>query len=184
VTDSASSPSPTGRSAVRVTLAGVLIATAIGVLVVFWTWALFFASKEAVNRIEDRAWAERAEEICALANLEREALADFRRIDPDDPDLLRERSVLIDRSTDIIEQMIDDVVAVPPIGDKGAAIVPDWESDYRVLIANRRDFATSVAAGSYEPFRERQVSGIPISERLRVFANDNEMGSCAPPRDL
>ena len=23
----------------------------------FWTWALFFASKEPVNRIGDRAWA-------------------------------------------------------------------------------------------------------------------------------
>ena len=33
--------------------------------VAFWMWALFFASKEAVNRIDDRAWAERAEAICA-----------------------------------------------------------------------------------------------------------------------
>ena len=48
------------------------IAFAVGVVsfVVFWTWALFFASKEAVNRIDDRAWAERAESICAAAEEE------------------------------------------------------------------------------------------------------------------
>ena len=30
--------------------------------VAFWVWALFFASKEAVNKIDDRAWAARAED--------------------------------------------------------------------------------------------------------------------------
>ena len=33
-------------------------------LLVFWIWALVFDSREAVNKIEDTAWAARAESIC------------------------------------------------------------------------------------------------------------------------
>ena len=44
---------------VRILLLGIVAGFA-----AFWTWALFFASKEAVNRIDDRGWAERAEAIC------------------------------------------------------------------------------------------------------------------------
>src|SRR5210317_2079225 len=43
----------------RVAVLTVMIAFA-----AFWTWALFFASKEAVNRIGDVEWAERAEAVC------------------------------------------------------------------------------------------------------------------------
>ena len=53
----------------------------------FWVWALFFASKEAVNKIGDRAWAARAEGICAAAKNDMQSLHDFRRIDHDSPQL-------------------------------------------------------------------------------------------------
>ena len=46
------------RSVILVSVAG---------FAAFWAWALFFASKEAVNKIDDRAWAGRAEHICAAA---------------------------------------------------------------------------------------------------------------------
>ena len=150
----------------------------------FWIWALFFASKEAVNRIDDRAWAERAQEICRDADADREALADFRRVDENDPAMLAERGDLIDRVTDVIERMLDDVVAVDPTDDKGRAIVPQWEADYRIYLDDRRQFADGLRAGRNEPFRETAVDGIPISEKLEVFAGDNEMPACAPPHDL
>jgi hypothetical protein len=177
-------PSPDTTPRRRVSVAGVLIAVVVAGFAVFWIWALFFASKEAVNKIDDRAWAERAAGICAAANVEREALADLRRVDPDDPAMLAERGDLVDRATDVIERMLDDVVAVAPTDPKGAAIVPDWEADYRQYLANRRDFADGLRAGENEPFRETEVDGIPISERLETFAADNEMAECAPPRDL
>jgi hypothetical protein len=160
----------------------------VGVVIVgfagFWLWALFFASKEAVNRIGDRAWAERAEAICTRANVEREGLADFRVVDESNPAMLVERGDLIDRVTDIIERMLDDVVAVEPSDEKGQAIVPLWEADYRTYLDNRRDFADELRAGHNDAFRETAVDGIPISDKLEVFAGDNEMPSCAPPHDL
>ncbi|MEX2625835.1 MAG: hypothetical protein WD225_03065 [Ilumatobacteraceae bacterium] len=174
---------PTGRRR-SLTLGGAAVTLALVVFVGFWTWALFFASKEAVNKIDDRAWAERAESICADAERARDDLADYRRIDPDDAELLRERADLIDRSTDIVEEMLDDVTAVEPTDPKGRDIVPQWESDYRSYIDSRRDYAEVTRTGRDEPFRQEAIGSIPISERIERFAVDNEMPSCAPPRDL
>ena len=162
----------------------VLVLGVILVFAAFWTWALFFASKEAVNRIDDRAWAERAEARCEVADEARLALADSRRVDPDDRAMLAERGDLVDRSTDVLEDMLDDVVAVAPTDAKGAAIVPDWEADWRTYLEDRRRYADALRAGDNGPFRETEVDGIPISERIATFAGDNEMPSCAPPRDL
>lgn len=152
--------------------------------VAFWTWALFFASKEAVNRIDDHAWAERAEEICAAATVERTALSDFREIDGAGPELIAERAEVVDRATDILEAMLDDVVAVAPTDAKGIEIVPLWEADYRTFIENRRTYADQLrATGENLPFYESAIP-IPISEKVAVFAGDNYMPSCSPPSDL
>ena len=166
-----------GRVVSRVAVGLALVA-----LVAFWTYALFFASKEAVNKIGDREWAARAETICQQANEAREELTDLRRVDPDDVEMLRERADIVDRATDIVEQMVDDVVAVEPTDEKGRAIVPDWAADYRIYLQNRRDFADELRGGENVPFREAEREGVPISERIEAFAGDNEMRSCAPPR--
>lgn len=152
--------------------------------VAFWTWALFFASKEAVNRIDDRAWAERGEAICAAATEERLELADFRTIVDAGPELIRERADIVDRATGILEEMLNDVVAVPPTDQKGIAIVPLWEAEYRIHVQDRRRFAEQLReSGENLPFYET-ADGIPLSERIETFAVDNGMPSCAPPRDL
>lgn len=142
----------------------------------FWIWALFFASKTAVNRIEDRAWAERAEAICddvetELAVLDTQASED-----------LAVRADLVVRSTDLLAAMLDDLEAVEPTDDKGRAIVPDWIADYRTLLADRYRYAEQLRSGEDGPFRETAVNNVPITERIETFAGDNEMPSCAPPR--
>ena len=150
----------------------------------FWTWALFFASKESVNRIEDRAWAARADRICAAADAERRTLADYRQLDGRDATMLAERAAIVDRATDIVTAMLDDVVAVPPSDAKGRAIVPQWEADYRIYLQDRREYADRLRNGEDVPFRETALDGIPISDKVEVFAGDNEMPTCAPPTDL
>ena len=81
--------------------------------------------------------------------------------------------------------MLDDVVAEPPSDAKGRDLVPQWEADYRTYIGDRRAFTDDLrSTGENAPFYETEVSGIPISEKLETFAADNEMPSCAPPRDL
>lgn len=151
----------------------------------FWIWALFFASKEAVNKIDDRAWTERAEQICLQAAEDRIELTDLRSIVDNDPELIRERADIVDRATDILEGMVDDLVAMTPADEKGQAIVPQWEADYRTYLQDRRNFADRLReTGENEPFYETKVDAIPISERIATFAGDNEMAACAPPYDL
>lgn len=154
--------------------------------VAFWTWALFFASKEAVNRIGDREWASRAERICAAAVDEREALADYTRIDqPGAADLIARRADLVDRATDILERMLDEITATPPTDPKGADIVPLWEADYRAYLGDRRAYAERLrTSGENLAFYETKAGTIPISEKIATFAGDNEMPSCSPPSDL
>ena len=143
--------------------------------VAFWTWALFFASKDSVNRIEDRAWTERAEVICEPVKAELKRLETLA-----DPDL-DVRAGLVVQSTDLLSQMLDDLMAVPPTDDKGIAIVPDWISDYRTLLQDRYNYADRLRDGNNVPFTESGVSNVPITERIEKFTIDNQMTSCAPP---
>jgi hypothetical protein len=152
-----------------------LIGGGVVVLVVFWVWALFFASKEAVNKIDDRAWAQRAEVICASYDVK---LAELELQRSED---LQVRAGLVEQSTDLLSAMLDEVVAVPPTDAKGQAIVPDWEADYRTLLQDRYNYAEALRAGNNVPFSETAVEGVPITERITTFAGDNRMPSCAPP---
>lgn len=178
-------PAPEARPARRRIVARAGLVVGLVCFAAFWTWALFFASKEPINRIGDAAWAARAEAICVAADRERLALADFRTMEHADAALVDERADIVDHATDIIEQMLDDVAAQPPADPKGLDLVPQWEADYRTYIADRRLFTASLReSGKNLPFYETEVSGIPISEKLEVFAADNKMATCAPPRDL
>jgi hypothetical protein len=161
----------------------VLVAV-VAVFAAFWIWALFFASKEAINKIGDTAWTARAQAICERADAQRLQLADMRRVDDQDAAMLAERGDIVDKATDIVERMLDDVMAVTPNDPKGQAIVPDWARDYRTYIQDRREFADDLRAGKNEPFAETAVDSIPISDKLAVFAGDNRMPDCSPPIDL
>lgn len=143
--------------------------------VAFWVWALFFASKASVNRIEDRAWAERAETICAPVKAELKRLETLA-----DPDI-EVRADLVDQSTDLLSQMLDDIMVIPPTDEKGQSIVPDWISDYRTLLQDRYNYAERLRAGNNVPFTESAVRNVPITERIEKFAIDNQILSCAPP---
>ena len=176
---------PEQRSGIARLLVRTAITTVVAVFAAFWIWALFFASKEAVNKIGDRAWASRADGICAEANDARLELSDYRTIVDVTPDVIRERAGIVDRATDIVVRMLDDVVAVAPQDEKGRAIVPLWEAEYREYIGARRTYADDLrATGENLAFYEPKVDGLPVSERLATFAGDNEMPACAPPRDL
>ena len=163
---------PWRRSKIR----KALLAVGIAGFVVFWVWALFFASKTAVNKIDDRAWAARAETTCAGYDVKVRALEAQSSAD------LVVRADLVVESTDLLTAMLDEITAVAPTDEKGQAIVPAWEADYRTLLNDRYRYAEQLRSGQDGPFTETAVDGVPITERIETFAGDNEMPSCAPPR--
>lgn len=163
----------------------LIIILGVGMLAM-WTWALFFASREGVNRIEDREWVEASEQICQATAEEREQLADFTDIREATPDMIYHRADLIEQATDQLTVMIDQIDALPLTGDKGLAIVPDWIADYRQYIVDRHHHVDELrATGENLRFFETGTDeGIPLSEKIATFATDNAMPTCAPPLDL
>ena len=154
----------------------VLLWGSIALLLVFWVWALFFASKEAINKVGDTAWAARAEGICVDYDVQLRAI-EVQRVAN-----LSARADLVDESTALLGLMLDDIVTVMPTDEKGQAIVPDWEAEYRILLEDRSRYADVLRSGKNAPFTETAVGGVPITERIEKFTLDNEMPTCAPPR--
>lgn len=168
-----------GRPWVKAVLAVVTLGIA-----ALWVYAFFFASKEAVGRVDDRAWAERGELICQEANTRRGELIDTRRIEDAGPDALAERADIIDEATDIVEEMLDDLIAETPTGPDDPALVDSWMAFYRQLVDDRRAYTDVLRTGVNDPFRETAEDGAPISEWINDFAIVNEMTSCSAPLDL
>lgn len=160
------------------------LATTVVLIVVMWVYALFFASKDSINKFGDRDWAATAQARCLIAREERKQLSDYRIVNELGVDILKERADLIDRATDTIERFVLEFRASLPSDPKGTEIVGLWLDDYEIYIADRRDFANDLRIGVNKQFAETPLNGLPISEKIATFAADNEMSFCKPPIDL
>ncbi len=151
-------------------------------MLAMWIYALVFSPRESINKIGDGAWADRAELLCINAKEEIYELADYRLITSDSD--LAERASLVRQATSILRVMVSRIANEEPTDDKGQAIVPLWLADYRTYLSDRDDYAALLEKGTNAPFAETQVDGLPLSEKITTFANDNRMPACSPPRDL
>ncbi len=158
----------------------------LGVVVVsmmaMWFYAFFLSPRESINRVGDRSWSSRADEICLAARIRLAGLADTRRIESADDLLIR--ADLVEQATAILSEMVDDVFQQLPTDEKGLAISELWRLDYVTYLDDRRAYIEMLRQGQNEPFAETRVDGIPLSEKLGTFARANDMDRCAPPSDL
>ena len=136
------------------------------IIAIFWVYAFFFASKEGINVLEDKAWTVRAEEICRNANLERDKLVDLRRINSVEGDALAERADIIDKATVIIQKMLDDVTAEVPTGVDDARLMEKWRSIYLSWIDARVNYTAKLRTGVNAPFAESMLEGSPESDSM------------------
>lgn len=164
--------------------ARVILSIVVFGICLMWIYGLFFASKEVVNRVGDEQWRHKSDEFCLRAKKQRELLIDLRLVGESGPDALAERADLVDLATDTLENMINEIAAIPIADAKGAAIVPLWLADYRIYIVDRRSYTAQLRQGLNLPFAESQVEQLPLSEKLATFAADNQLTSCKPPIDL
>lgn len=150
----------------------------------FWVWALFFPPKQSVAKVSDVEWTQRAVVVCETANIRRNELADTRRIEDVGAGALAERADLIDRATDIIDDMIDELEATAPTIGDDRRLVETWIGYYRTLMDDRRDYTVVLRAGDNPPFPESVIDGSPISEYINDFTVANRMKACSAPADL
>ena len=172
--------SPFARNAKRTGLGVILVL--IGAM---WFYAFVFAPREAINRVNDREWAARSEERCATVKRERFALQDLTEMNPEDRVALRQKADIVERATDALETLVNDIAADIPADAKGREIVPQWIDDYRKYLVDRRLFIERLRTQDRRPdFNETEVGGVPVSERINKFARENDMRSCQTPYDL
>jgi hypothetical protein len=165
-------------------IAQILIISSLVFIGAMWFYAFVFASKESINKIKDEQWAQRSQIRCEQAIAERYALMDLDKVDKKDPASLAIRADLVDKATDALERMVDDLAADTPSDPKGQALVPMWIADYRIYLEDRRDYVDEMRQGRLPIFAETQVDRVPVSERIGKFARENRMRACQPPIDL
>jgi len=173
-----------GKTSVARRMLQVFLGSICLIIAIFWVYAFFFASKEGVNVLEDKAWTIRAEEICRNANLERDKLVDLRRINSVEGDALAERADIIDKATTIIQKMLNDVTDQVPTGSDDAKLTEIWRGIYQDWIDGRINYTAKLRTGENAPFAESMREGSPVSDSINDFTTNNRMKSCGAAMDL
>jgi hypothetical protein len=178
----------TGRTWVK-----VLLAIGCALVLVMWVVIVFqiatSGKEKGAYQIQDESWRPQAQRICQEATAARYALADQTGGFIEDPTLeqMRQRADIVDEATDIVEQMVADLVAIPVDNERDREILAVFGENYGLVIADRRRYADSLRNGDEVRYNETVVAGGPVSNVVFDFTagvKSNEVPECSPPVDL
>lgn len=164
----------------------IVLGITIALLVAMWIYAFFFASKDPAYRVDDAAWRERAEGICARYQAERLELVDTSDgfiADPTDEQILR-RAGLVEQATDLLEAQLAEVTAAVPASERDRSLIRDYTRYWNLVLADRRAYVERLRALELTPYYETAVEGTPVTNVLIDFSTANLMPSCSPPNEL
>ena len=167
----------------------LLLIALCALMATMWIYYFFFASDEGVYQLQDESWRVAAQPICAAASAEREALIDTSGgyiTNPTNEQMVQ-RADIVDRATDILEQMIADIAAIPVDNDDDVTRLEFFEENYRLVIADRRRYTASLREFDLVPYTETVVGGGPVSNVVHDFTagvKGNNGPECSPPGEL
>lgn len=167
----------------------LLLIALCALMATMWIYYFFFASDEGVYQLQDENWRVAAQPICAAASAEREALIDTSGgyiTNPTNEQMVQ-RADIVDRATDILEQMIADIAAIPVDNDDDVTRLEFFEENYRLVIADRRRYTASLREFDLVPYTETVVGGGPVSNVVLDFTagvKGNNVPECSPPGEL
>lgn len=173
-----------GRTWVKVLL-GILLALTASM----WIYYFFFASEQGVYQLEDETWRLQAKPICQAAQDERATLEDTSEGYIENPTLeqMQQRADIVDQATDIVEQMLNDIVAIPVASENDQIRMQVFEENYRIILEDRRRYTASLRAGDLVAYTETVVGGGPVSNVVTDFTagvKGNDVPECSPPGEL
>lgn len=185
MTDTAHRSADISVEAPKRKLSGKQIAARAGVLIgilfclFMWVYAFGFADDKPLAQVDDSSWSERAKGICEVRNdlLDVNAEATILASDGTPHDV----GVAVRKATDIIEDALDEVLAVRPTSARDVRLVNEWESLYRTYISDRRDVETRLLAGEAVELNETTLNGSPVSLTIGDFTKHNRMEACSAP---
>ena len=163
---------------------------------VFWAWAFSpWARTENPARLDDREFAQWADQRCAEAQTAIEALPTARQAASRE-----DRADQVDRGTAEVESLVDDLrmraqvsLATSTEGDgpPDADLVRAWLDDWDVYVSDRRSHSDRLrTADDDTPDRELRfllvdmTEGSTYTERMDGFSRLNNMDNCQIPGDI
>lgn len=167
----------------------ILLIAICAVLAAMWVYYFLFASDTGVYQLQDKTWREKASAICVTAQAERTALVDTDAgyiSNPTDEQMLQ-RADIVEQATDIVEQMLNDILAIPVDNDDDRIRLATFEENYRIVIADRRRYIATLRELKLEPYNETIVGGGPVSNVVLDFTagvKGNDVPECSPPGEL
>ena len=163
-----------------------LLALICALIAAMWVYAFIFAPKQGVYFVTDKNWRTTADRICARAEQQRLALVDTAEGYISNPthEQMLQRADVVDRATDTIEGMLDDVAALPLASSDDRERVTIFMKYYREIISDRRAYTARLRAFDLQPYRESLVNGCPVSNTVIDFTTGNAIPHCMPPGEL
>jgi hypothetical protein len=174
---------PAGRSSRVGRLVVIVVVCA---LVSMWGYVLYLAfgpgRQPPIDRLDDPAFAEAAEERCAsaLEDVDRLPVASASHT-------ATERADVLARANGAYAAMLDDLAdlaALAPAGDQRRRAT-EWLADWRTYLGDREKYADALRTDpdarllvSAKPGQNQQITGW-----IDEFANANRMPSCVSPTD-
>lgn len=183
VVDDRSDPEAERPSTVWRTL-GVMTMLAIAL---FWIWAFSRsvdqrdepAGARNPDHLDDRGWVARAEATCArtMRGVDERSEAAGRQ----DRDA---RADAIDASNAELRTMLDQLRAPLPSGASDRDVVEEWLGDWGRLVDDRADYGDAIRRDPDARFLTEEKFRDPLDRVIEVFAEVNQMPSCAPAGDV
>jgi hypothetical protein len=144
-----------------------------------WVYAFGFANDRPVAQLDDRSWSDRAGGICDVRNNLLDVNAQESILVSDGSP--QEVGLAVRKATDIIEDALDEVLAVRPTSARDVRLVNQWETLYRTYIQDRRDVEERLLGGEAVELNETTLNGSPVSLTIGDFTKHNRMESCSVP---
>ena len=180
--DTATAPTrPASRRWVKVML-GIICA----LIAAMWVYAFVFAPEKGVYFVTDGNWRVSADQICARSERQRRALVDTSEgyiANPTRQQMTR-RADVVDRATDILTAMTNELEALPLVGTEDRTRVEIFLQYYRQIIEDRRAYTARLRRFELEPYRETLVNKSPVSNTVITFTTGNDIPHCMPPGEL
>jgi hypothetical protein len=165
----------------------LVVGIAVILMVSMWGYVLYLAfgpgRQPPIDRLDDPAFAEAGEAVCA------EAVAEVDRLPGAGESAdAADRADVVDRADAIYGRMLDDLEGhtnLVPAGDERER-AEAWLADWRLYMGDRAEYAEALRHDpdarllvSEKPGEGRQVTGW-----IDEFALANRMPSCATPTDV
>lgn len=159
---------------------GLAAAAAVAASFALWTYAFSgLARKDPPDTLADKAYAARAEAVCAPYRALVDALppAPASRTPAD-------RAIVLGEATDALTRMVDSLRTIGPDNAGDQYIVTKWLADWDQYLADRTAYRDILATGTDAKFVLTSPDGEFYTKSMDNLATVNAMTSCATPGDV